>query len=187
MIAETERLILRNWRPSDEDAFHRLNSDETVMAFFPFRRDRQQSREVMDRIMREINETGYGFGALQTRDDETAIGFMGLSIPTNLEPHVPRGIIEIGWRLVPEAWGKGYVTEAARELLRIGFEEHGLDQVVAFAVPENVRSTAVMDRIGMRHQPSRDFDHPFVPDSHVHLRRHAYYAVTAPEWLARRG
>ena len=39
----------------------------------------------------------------------------------------------------------------------------------------------------MRHQPSRDFDHPFVPDSHVHLRRHAYYAVTAPEWLAQHG
>ncbi|WP_419911068.1 GNAT family N-acetyltransferase [Hoeflea sp.] len=184
MIAETERLILRNWRPDDEDAFHRLNSDETVMEFFPFRRNRAQSREVMGKIMREIDETGYGFGALQTRDDETAIGLVGLSVPS-LEPHVPSGLIEIGWRLVPEAWGKGYVTEVCRELLRIGFEEHRLGEVVAFAVPQNLRSTAVMKRIGMRHEPSRDFDHPFVPDTHKHIRRHVFYTVTGEEWADR--
>ena len=186
MIAETERLIVRNWRPEDEDAFHRLNSDETVMQFFPFRRSRQQSREVMEKIMREIDETGYGFSALQTRDDETAIGIVGLSVP-QLEPHVPDDSVEIGWRLVPEAWGKGYITEASHELLRIGFQERGLEEIVAFAVPANTRSTAVMQRIGMRHDPSRDFDHPFVPDSHIHLRLHAFYAVTASQWASRRG
>ncbi|MDA4846441.1 GNAT family N-acetyltransferase [Hoeflea poritis] len=181
MIAQTERLIVRNWRPEDEDAFHRLNSDDTIMQFFPFRRSREQSREVMEKTMREINETGYGFSALQTQDDETAIGILGLSVP-QLEPLVPGDSVEIGWRLVPEVWGKGYITEASKELLRIGFQERGLEEIVAFAVPANTRSTAVMDRIGMRHSPSRDFDHPFVPDSHIHLRRHAFYAVTAADW-----
>ena len=64
-------------------------------------------------------------------------------------------------------------------------EQRNLAEIVSFAVADNVRSTAVMKRIGMRPDPARDFDHPGVPDSHPQLRRHVLYAITADEWRRR--
>ena len=79
--------------------------------------------------------------------------------------------IEVGWRLAPDAWGHGYATEAAREAVRFGFEDAGLDEIVSFTVPGNVRSQRVMERIGMRRDPDADFEHPLIPAGHP-LRRH---------------
>lgn len=180
MITETERLIIRNWQTSDAAFFHHINSDERVMEFFALRRDRRQSDALLEWLIGDINKTGYGFFALETKDEGQPIGFAGLSMP-NFEP-LPPDSVEIGWRLGADFWGQGYATEAARELLRFGFEEKGLEEIVSFAVPENTRSLAVMERIGLRRDPARDFDHPKVPDSHPHLRRHVLYAVTAIDW-----
>jgi RimJ/RimL family protein N-acetyltransferase len=186
MITETPRLIIRNWQESDAALFHHINSNEMVMEFFAIRRDRSQSDELMHWLADEISKTGYGFFALQTKDDGQAIGFAGLSM-VDLEPHFPASTVEIGWRLGADHWGRGYATEAAQALLRLGFEERGLDEIVAFAVPGNRRSIAVMERLGMRHDPGRDFDHPRVPDSHPHLQRHVLYALRSEAWRQRAG
>lgn len=184
IITQTERLTVRNWIEADRDLFHEINSDPEVMAYFPFRRSRAQADELFDRIRGTINETGLGFFALALRQNNQAIGFCGLA-HTDLEPLLPKGSVEIGWRLARPFWGKGYVTEAASALLAYGFDQRGLEEIVSFAVGENSRSTAVMKRIGMRPDPARDFDHPRVPESHPHLRRHVLYAVTAAQWRQR--
>lgn len=181
VITQTERLTVRNWIEADRDLFHEINSDPEVMAYFPFRRSRAQADELFDRIRGTINETGFGFFALALRQNDQAIGFCGLA-HTDLEPFLPKGSVEIGWRLARPFWGKGYVTEAASALLAYGFDQRGLEEIVSFAVSENSRSTAVMKRIGMRPDPVRDFDHPRVPESHPHLRRHVLYAITAAQW-----
>ena len=77
------------------------------------------------------------------------------------------------------------MTEAAKALMDHGFHTVGLPEIVSFAVSANRRSTAVMERLGMRRVPERDFDHPRVPDSHPHLRRHVVYVLTGDEWLSR--
>ena len=118
-------------------------------------------------------------------DGGQPIGFAGLSLP-DFEP-LPPGTVEIGWRLGADFWGKGFATEAARELLRFGYEDRGLDEIVSFAVPENHRSLAVMERLGLQPDPSRDFDHPRVPDSHPHLKRHVLYALSAQAWRRQAG
>jgi hypothetical protein len=69
-------------------------------------------------------------------------------------------MVEVGWRLASEHWGHGYATEAAREALRFGFVEVGLDEIVSFTVPQNERSWRVMERIGLVRDPAGDFDHP---------------------------
>ncbi|WP_374828205.1 GNAT family N-acetyltransferase [Mycoplana dimorpha] len=184
IIRQTERLTVRNWIEADRDLFHEINSDPEVMAYFPFRRNRAQADELFDRIRGTINETGLGFFALALRQNNQAIGFCGLA-HTDLEPLLPKGSAEIGWRLARPFWGKGYATEAASALLAYGFDQRGLEEIVSFAVSENSRSTAVMKRIGMRPDPARDFDHPRVPESHPHLRRHVLYAVTAAQWRQR--
>lgn len=181
IVCETARLRVRGWLESDRDLFAAINSDATVMEFFPHRRSRAEADALFDRNGRSIRETGFGFFALALRTDDAPIGFCGLAL-TNAEPHLPDGTIEIGWRLALPHWGKGYVTEAARALLHYGFTQRKLDEIVAFAVPANTRSTAVMKRIGMRPDPLRDFDHPHVPDTHPHLKRHVVYAITAKEW-----
>ncbi|MFC6490306.1 GNAT family N-acetyltransferase [Nitratireductor sp. GCM10026969] len=177
----TERLVLRNWTDDDRALFHRINADERVMEFFPFRRDRQQSDTVLDQLRAGIAERGFGFCAAELRRTGACIGFVGLheTVPV---PHLPKGTVEIGWRLAPEFWGQGYVTEAARAWLAFGFERLGLAEIVSFAVWNNRRSIAVMERIGMTADPARDFDHPSVPDTHPHLKRHVFYRLRREEW-----
>lgn len=151
----------------------------------PFRRSRAESDALFERVGRGIAETGLGFFAIALKADDRPIGFCGLAL-TDLEPHLPKGTVEIGWRLSTPYWGRGYVTEAACELLRYGFEEKGLSEIVSFAVAANARSTAVMQRLGMRRDLNRDFDHPRVPADHPALVRHVLYAISAEEWRAQR-
>ncbi|AZO62329.1 N-acetyltransferase [Mesorhizobium sp. M1A.F.Ca.IN.022.07.1.1] len=181
----TERLILRNWEQRDRALFHRINSDERVMEFFPFRRDRAAADAKMDELRAWIDEDGYGFAAAEIAATGECIGFVGL-LQTDHVPSLPAGTIEIGWRLAPEYWRKGYVTEASEAWLSFGFETLELDEIVSFAVVENHRSIAVMKRLGMRADPGADFDHPAVPDSHPHLKRHALYRLSRDDWQARK-
>ncbi|MBR7651308.1 GNAT family N-acetyltransferase [Brucella oryzae] len=178
IILETPRLIIRNWEDRDRDLFHVINADEEVMRFFPFRRDRSQSDELFDRLQKMISETGLGFYALEEKDSGRCIGFAGLA-RTDLAPHFPDGTVEIGWRLAIPFWGKGYVTEAGKALIEYAFGTLGLTEVVSFAVHNNERSTAVMQRIGMSRDPASDFDHPRVPDETPHLKLHSVYRIQA--------
>ncbi|TGV79610.1 N-acetyltransferase [Mesorhizobium sp. M00.F.Ca.ET.149.01.1.1] len=181
----TERLILRNWEERDRALFHRINSDERVMEFFPFRRDRAAADATMHEILGRVREKRIVFHDPGSAATGECIGFVGLSGTEDIDVLAP-GTIEIGWRLAPEFWGKGYVTEAAEAWLAFGFETLGLDEIVSFAVEENHRSTAVMKRLGMRADPAADFDHPAVPDSHPHLKRHVMYRLWREDWQARK-
>lgn len=180
----TSRLVIRNWKEEDRAVFHRINSDERVMEFFALKRDREASDRLMDEVRAGIDDRGYGFSAIEIRQTGACIGFTGLNDTARI-PLMPEGTIEIGWRIVPEFWGKGLVTEAAEAWLEHGFETLGLKEIVSFAVWNNVRSIAVMKRIGMSAAPERDFDHPLVPDTHPHLKRHAFYRITDEAWRRR--
>lgn len=185
MRLETERLIIRNWEDRDRELFHRINSDDDVMQFFPFRRSRAEADAFLDRIRAENESRGYGFSALELKEAGACIGFAGL-YADNVAPSRPAGAVEIGWRLAPEFWGQGYVTEAAEALLVFGFEELGLEEIISFAVWNNDRSTAVMRRIGMTLDLEADFDHPRVPDTHPQLKRHVLYSLKRQDWASRR-
>jgi len=90
--------------------------------------------------------------------------------------------VEIGWRLAREYWGRGYATEAARAALDFGFSRLGLEEIVSFTVPANLRSRSVMERLEMTHSPDDDFENPRIPQGHV-LRHHVLYRkarVVAP-------
>jgi RimJ/RimL family protein N-acetyltransferase len=179
----TERLILRNWADRDRDLFHRINSDEQVMEFFPFRRDRVAADAKMDELRGVIDRDGYGFAAAEITATGECIGFVGIT-GTDHMPFLPAGTIEIGWRLA--LWGKGYVTEASEAWLAYGFETLGLGEIVSFAVENNRRSTAVMERLGMVADPSADFDHPGIPDSQPALKRHVFYRLSRAAWEQRK-
>jgi RimJ/RimL family protein N-acetyltransferase len=178
----TSRLILRNWEDRDREVFRRINSDDRVMEFFDFRRDAAAADTFMDQVKDEIARDGFGWTAAEIAATGECIGFIGLH-PVEIPGIADEGTFEIGWRLLPEFWGKGYASEGASALLSFGFTELGLARIVSFAVWNNARSTAVMERIGMQRDMHADFDHPKVVDPD--LRRHVLYTLQRDDWLRR--
>ena len=115
---------------------------------------------------------GFGVWAVEVPGVAPFVGYVGLQRVGFEAPFVPA--VEIGWRLAPAYWGKGYATEGAKAALRMGFEDLNLDQIVSFTVPANKPSWSVMERLGMTRDPAEDFDHPRLPVGHA-LRRHVLY------------
>jgi len=170
----TQRLVMREWRESDREPFAELNADPEVMRHFPEPLSREQSDAFADKIQTGFQERGWGLWALEL--DGTFIGYTGLQ-PVSFEAHFTPAV-EIGWRLARGAWGHGYASEAARAAAAFAFTELGLDELVSFTVPANTRSRAVMERIGMHHDPAGDFDHPALPEGHEQ-RPHVLYRLRA--------
>lgn len=137
----------------------------------PFRAGKQ----LADRIETHFSKHGFGLYAAELRSESRFIGYVGFNIPTFQAAFTP--CVEIGWRLAAEYWGQGLATEAAREIVRYGFTELGLDELVSFTVPSNVRSIRVMEKVGMSRDPNGDFDHPQLPAGH-RLRRHVLYRLS---------
>lgn len=176
---ETERLLLRRWRDSDLEAFVAMNADARVMEHFPSLSSRQESEALMARIRAHFDRHGFGLWAVELKHGDPFIGFVGLG-RVSFEAHFTPAV-EIGWRLAHASWGHGYASEGARASLRFAFRELGLDEVVSFTTVANHRSRAVMERIGMHHDPSDDFDHPHIAEGHP-MRRHALYRLRRSEW-----
>lgn len=168
----TERLLLRGWRDEDREPFAALNADPEVMAHFPGPLDRADSDALADRIAARVAASGHGLWAVEVPRVAPFVGFVGLA-PIPFEAHFTPAM-EVGWRLARAHWGAGYATEAARAALAFAFTDLGLEEVVSITVPENHRSRAVMERIGMTHDPADDFDHPRFEPGHP-LRRHVLY------------
>jgi ribosomal-protein-alanine N-acetyltransferase len=169
---DTLRLKLRRWDEADREPFAEINADPLVMECFPAPLSRSQSDDLVEKIEAGFEAHGYGLWALELRSSGELIGFTGLASP-ELEAHFTPAV-EIGWRLARSAWGHGYATEAGQAALGFASEEAGLTEVVSFTSTGNVRSRAVMERLGMSHDPEDDFDHPGIPAGHP-LRRHVLY------------
>jgi RimJ/RimL family protein N-acetyltransferase len=152
-----------------------MSADPEVMEHLPALLTRAESDALVVRIEEGLKEHGFGFWALEVPGEASFAGFVGLGVPRFEARFTP--CVEIGWRLAREQWGKGYAVEAAGVALRAAFGPLGLDELVAFTVPENVRSRRVMDRLGMHHSTDDDFDHPLLPEGH-RLRRHVLYRIT---------
>jgi len=176
---ETGRLALREWRDEDRAPFAALNADPRVAEFLSGPLDRVESDAFVDRILARWAEDGHGLWAVEERASGQFIGFIGLAAPRFQAAFTP--CVEVGWRLAHDAWGHGYATEGARAALAFGFEQVGLDEIVSFTAPDNVRSRAVMGRIGMTRDAAGDFRHPNMPDGHP-LREHVLYRLRREEW-----
>lgn len=179
-MIETERLLLRRWRPADRPAFAAINADARVCEFFPSTLDEEQSGAFADRIEAHFAEHGFGLWAMEVKGGVPFAGYVGLSIPRFVAHFTP--CVEIGWRLGFEHWNKGYASEAARAAAGHAFTHLNLPEIVSFTVPTNVRSRAVMEKIGMTRDPAGDFEHPAVAEKHP-LRPHVLYRMSRPDVL----
>jgi RimJ/RimL family protein N-acetyltransferase len=170
----TPRLGMRRWQDSDLESFAAMNRDPRVMEYFPRIWTAEESAAMVARAGTFLEQNGYGLFAVDELASGDFIGYVGLARPSWDAWFTP--CVEIGWRLRTEAWGFGYATEAAKECLRFGFEELGLERIYSFTALPNVRSVRVMQKIGMRF--AGEFDHPMVEEGSW-LRRHVLYQVSS--------
>jgi RimJ/RimL family protein N-acetyltransferase len=175
---ETERLLLLPWQERHVAPFARLNADPEVMRYFPSVLSEDQTRASVTGWQEHLARHGWSNWAVELKGTGEFIGFVGLWIPSRPMPF--GDCVEIGWRLARRHWSQGYASEAAREALRFGFCDIGLEEIVAFTALVNQPSRAVMERIGMK-DARADFDHPAVPIG-SELRRHCLYRITRADW-----
>ncbi|MGZ4141422.1 MAG: GNAT family N-acetyltransferase [Actinomycetota bacterium] len=176
-MIETERLLLRRFTMDDVDALSGVFAKPEVF-WYPMRRglSREETETMLrNRFIDPWNEQGFGHWAVIRKEDERLLGYEGLAIPRFLPEVLPA--VELGYRLDPDAWGRGYASEAGAAALDYGFETVGLDRIIAIYDIANVKSGRVMERLGMRVE--RDTTHP---EDGSHLR---VYEITQDEWRAR--
>jgi RimJ/RimL family protein N-acetyltransferase len=145
MIAQTKRLIIREFTPSDLDDLARLLADSEVMRFSisgPL--NKEQAKEMLQkRILDHYEKYGFSLYALIYQD--AFIGFAGLIV----QKIDGEDLVELGYRLNPKYWGQGFATEAAIAICHYGFDQLKLDEIISIIDPKNTRSLAVASRIGM--------------------------------------
>ena len=173
---DTERLTLRAWRDEDIGPFQTICADPRVMVSLGPVMTLAETAALVARMQELQAGLGHCFWALERRADARLLGWCG-AIRGSAGPVADK--IEIGWRLASDCWGQGYASEAARATVGWCLAELPDDAVWAITNVDNHRSRSVMARLGMRHRPELDFDHPKVPEGDP-LRPHVAYVLERP-------
>jgi ribosomal-protein-alanine N-acetyltransferase len=142
---ETARFLIRSLIPDDLDAYHQqIYSDPEVMLYLPGGRPRtrEETTAVLDYFVSQERQHGFAFGAVLDKISGELIGHCGLN-------RLSDGAVEVGYAFARSRWGQGCAPEAARACLRYGFETLLLDEIIALAMPPNLASQRVMQKIGM--------------------------------------
>ena len=146
-IIKTDRLGLRNWQEKDITPATKMNADKAVREFFPNTLSQLETEVFIKTMQHHFATHGYCYFAVDALETNEFIGFIGLSNQTFKSDFTP--CVDIGWRLLPEFWGKGYATEGALACINFAFTTLKLKEVYAIAPELNLKSQRVMQKIGM--------------------------------------
>ncbi len=146
VIFETPHLFLRRFTEADAPLIFKLNSDAEVLKYLhePALENEEQAKKVINEIILPQYVLNLGRWAIHTKANYEFIGWCGLkNIPET-------GIIDLGYRLLKSAWGKGYATEAAQYTIIYGLRELKIKTITGMAHVENVASIKILEKIGMK-------------------------------------
>jgi RimJ/RimL family protein N-acetyltransferase len=174
IFAITDRLILRDYRPSDLPLYVDLSTDPEIMRYLGGPRSAAHCEAELEAISKQYAGIGLGMLAVERREDGTFLGICGLSY----EQWYPDDL-QIGWRLFQPYWGQGYASEAARAWRDHAFAQ-GASRLISISDVPNTRSHRVMERLGMRldHTATLSDDRETF-DAHI-------YVLTREDWIALR-
>jgi [ribosomal protein S5]-alanine N-acetyltransferase len=150
VVIETERLLLRTFTMDDALLIYNLNLDPDVIRYTldPIA-DIEKAKEVLEKtILPQYALYNHGRWAVHVKPglDPIAIGFIGWC---GLKTRPEMNEIDLGYRFVKKAWGKGYAAESAHACIRYGFEKLGLKRIVGRSLPANTASARVLEKCGM--------------------------------------
>ncbi|CAM1359003.1 GNAT family acetyltransferase [Tenacibaculum soleae] len=173
---ETNRLILREIQTTDVNGIFELDSNEKVHQYLgknPIK-TKQQALENIQFIQQQYKKLGIGRFACIEKDTDKFIGWAGLKLNTGekekLNNH--QNFIDIGYRLIPEFWDKGYASEAAFTCLEFGFKEMKYDTIYGAADIENIGSNKILQKIGL--QFVNEFNYKDVKVNWYELKKSTY-------------
>ena len=155
-MIHTRRLVLQNWHNRHFPGFAAMHADPEVMKDQGGPIGPDESRAKFERYRHAERTHGIARWAVETKQGEF-IGYTGIMLRPDAE-HPLGSHVEIGWRFVRKAWGVGNATESAKAALTHAIVDRGIAEILSYTSPENVRSQAVMGRLGLVRDPSRDFD-----------------------------
>lgn len=179
---ETDRLILRDWREEDWPFFWEGTNTPGVMRWLGGVCDGAKRDAAQQRLLSYEREHGHTFWCVERRGDGAILGFCGLK--RSNQAGGPLGMMEVGWRLREDAWGRGYAKEAATASLDLAFDRFDAEEVIAMTVQRNTASWGLMQRLGMRRRDDLDFDNAeFDKEDPVII----VYSVDRASWTAHRG
>ena len=174
VLLTTPRLLLRRFRRDDLPLYAALNADPEVARYLGGPLSRQDSDEIAAWAQECHDREGLGLLAVERRQDGAFLGMCGLHHQESLPDDV-----EVAWRLAHEHWGNGYATEAATGWLDHAFGPLRLPRVISITDPPNLRSLAVMRRLGM------EFDREAEIEDMGQVFQAVVYSITADRWRAR--
>lgn len=151
----TERLLLRPFQPSDYQAvyefgsnaeLHRYTGDEMIES-------KEEAKTLIQNVwLNDYEKYGYGRWATIYLPDNKLIGFTGLKYLPEFQ------VTDIGYRYLPNYWGKGIATEAAKAMIQYGFEQLNLERIIGIVIPDNIASSNVLKKIGFTFYQEADYD-----------------------------
>ena len=174
-LFKSERLGFRKWISNDLTELAAMNADEAVMEHFPATLSQEESAALLDRLQLHYTKNGYTYFATEVLETGEFIGFIGLAYQEYETEFTPA--TDIGWRLKPSAWGKGFATEGAKRCLQLAFDELKLKQVISTCTQSNTKSARVMQKIGMKYKGT--FIHPKLVD-YPDMQECIWYAIDSP-------
>jgi ribosomal-protein-alanine N-acetyltransferase len=140
----TKRLVLRAPTLDDQTAWHAIYLDAEEVWYGAPRSSLDDNRARLERQIVHFEDHGFGMCAVELAASGETIGAAGLQ-------HLEGGPeIEVGYRFLKAHWGHGYATESARSSIAFGFDELGLERIVAVALESNVPSRRVLEKCGLR-------------------------------------
>lgn len=149
MYLETERLILRKFEETDAERLFLLDSNPEVMKYIgiPPASDLNESRQIICMIQQQYSNHGVGRLAVIEKESGLLIGWSGLKFLTR-ETNGYNNVYELGYRFLPEYWGKGYALESVHASLDFGFRDLKTDMIYAYAHCENKSSLHILEKSG---------------------------------------
>jgi len=146
LVLRTPRLTIRRLRADDVDAIFAVISDPVAMQYFPRSYGHEDAVEWIERNLRRYENDGHGIMAVVLNSTGEVIGDCGI-VRQDVEG---TWMLEVGYHLRRDHWGRGYATEAARVCMEYAFRDLGADKLVSLIRPANIPSCRVAERNGMR-------------------------------------
>jgi RimJ/RimL family protein N-acetyltransferase len=182
-VAETDRLILRDWHDADAARFYAVMNTPAVMRHLGGVQSPDEWRDAVERIRGFSRDYGHTFWIVEDRHSGELLGFCGLKRVNAPGAGALTGTPEIGWRLRESAWGTGIAKEAAIASLDLGFGRFGYERISAMTIAANASSRGLMTRLGMKRRADLDFtDQRFGPEVNPQI----VFELAADDWPAAR-